>query len=159
MLEFKYEYNEIRLLDGLRELGYIKYNLNEPHTLTISQIYSNERFSILYPNVHIGTSIFNELLLYLQRKNIDFDIIKGTLSGADAKINWNDSISFYADFVSFLSLELNYTLEFNLYDIDGNLYILSQNKIDRKVQITDFCQRINSIDKNASFKYTKFPNQ
>lgn len=158
MPEFRYEYNEIRLIDNLRELGFIKYNLDEINTLTISQIESNEKYKPLYPDLYIGTSIFNELLLYLQRNETNFDIIKGTLSGVDANNNWQNSIPFYADFVSYISSELNYTLHFELYDVDGNLFNLSQNCDERKIQINSFCKKVSSIKQNASFKYTKLPN-
>ena len=47
MSEFKYERNEIRLVDNLRELGFIKYNLNEPNILTLFQIGTNEKYKLM----------------------------------------------------------------------------------------------------------------
>jgi len=117
MPEFRYEYNEISIVDDTRFhklLCFIKYHIHND-ILTIEHIETTS-FGQQYNNAHFGTNIFNALLLYLHQNNISIKHIEGKLSVEDAKRkNWLKSIPFYNSFPNWLNENLPYNLTITFY--------------------------------------------
>lgn len=123
MLEFDYSENEIKIVrynnitNNKDEIAFVKYYLMDD-VLTIVQIERNSIANLHFDNsYHFGTEVFNKLLCYLKEHNINFTKINGNLSIADAlNNNWDNSISFYYNFPKYLDRNLDYFLEFHLYN-------------------------------------------
>lgn len=128
------QWKECKLIINNKELGNIIFNLSKQNYLIIDQFETKDKYHIFrkpYPDIYIGTELFNYVLLSLQNSNIEFDYIYGKLSSADAQNgNWKLSIPFYANFCNHLNPNINYRLSFYISeDKDCKKQIASSNDI------------------------------
>lgn len=147
--------HEIQLYDEKHLLCFIQYVINEL-CLKIEYIEKTPIAQNKYTyDHHLGTNIFNALLLHLYEKKIKINKISGLLSRADATRNWHDSIPFYADFNLYLHKKLPYQLVFHLFSDSKykNEVQLPTDWYNRKVFIENFIEEHIKSNSWASFQY------
>lgn len=83
---------------------------------------------------HLGTAVFNQLLLCLEQRGKTVRYITGRLSYVDAPSsngNWFSSIPFYYDFPKHLSPQLSYNLEFEIKGLDMSAFPIEKSERER----------------------------
>lgn len=153
----------IELHNNKHLLGFIQYSVVNS-CLHIENIYTTsygQECSFKYSNIHVGTYIFNNLLLHLNEKKLDIKKITGTLSSVDAyNRNWQKAIPFYTDFNLHLHKGLPYQLEFHLFSNLNykNEVELPANQSNREIFIEKFIEEHIKSNSGASFQYDIIPH-